>query len=268
MISKPHGIIIVTGPTGSGKTTTLYTLLKELNNNQKKIMTIEDPVEYRMQGIVQHQIREKADFRFADAVRSFLRHDPDIILVGEIRDKETAEASIWAALTGHLVLSTLHTNDAVLTIVRLAQMGIEPYLICSTVLLVVSQRLVRRLCPACRIKKSYPSEYLQRFGFLSDMFKGPNLNMELYSTPDKSAHSKTTYYCKKCKDTGYFDRIALVEAMKMTEKIHESLHYNLPVADIKRTALEEGMITMKQDGLSKAYHGLTSLEEVISTTIS
>lgn len=265
---KTSGIIIVTGPTGSGKTTTLYAILQELNDSTKKIMTIEDPVEYRITGLVQHQIREKADFRFPDAIRSFLRHDPDIILVGEIRDKETAEASIWASLTGHLVLTTLHTNDAVSTIVRLMQMGIEPYLISSTVQLILSQRLVRKLCPLCRIKKIYPYKFLQSMGFLHSDPAQTGFDLELFSSYHQAPSYSNNYICKKCNSNGFIDRTAIIEALKISEKIKECIHYDLPASEIKQIALQEGMITIKDDALTKAFHGITSIEEIINATLT
>ena len=267
-ITNPYGIIIITGPTGSGKTTTLYTLLKELNHAYRKIMTIEDPVEYRIPGVVQHQIRDKVDFRFADAIRSFLRHDPDIILVGEIRDKETAEASIWAALTGHLVLTTLHTNDAASALTRLVQMGIEPFLLSSTVILVLSQRLVRKLCPACKIKKHYPREYLHKMGFALNDESPPEPTMELFTALETRFSSNTQETrCRKCKGIGYLDRIALMEAMKINEQIQDALAYGASAAELKKIALSSGMISMRDDGLTKAFHGFTSLQEVMSATI-
>lgn len=267
-IGKPYGLIIITGPTGSGKTTTLYTILKELNNENRKIMTVEDPVEYRIPGIMQHQIREKADFRFADAVRAFLRHDPDIILVGEIRDKETAEASMWAALTGHLVLTTLHTNDATSSLTRLLQMGIEPYLICSTIILVLSQRLVRKLCPSCRIKKPFTYDYLKRLGFIKNEMSSDNLKIELYASFFESdSKEKRRRICRSCKGKGFSDRIAIVESMVMTEKIKDAISKGFSASEIRKIAISEGMITMREDGFVKAFHGLTSLQEIISATM-
>jgi type IV pilus assembly protein PilB len=266
-IKKTSGIIIVTGPTGSGKTTTLYAILQELNDPSKKIMTIEDPVEYRLQGLVQHQVREKADFKFPDAIRAFLRHDPDVILVGEIRDKETAEAAIWAAMTGHLVLTTLHTNDAASSITRLLQMGIEPYLISSTLQLILSQRLVRKLCQNCKIKKTYSAKFLKSMGFLNNKLTSDCLELELFSSPYERHISDNQIYCNKCKGKGFSDRTAIIEALKISDKIRDFIHYDLPNSELKRIAIDEGMITIKDDGLTKAFHGVTSIEEVINATL-
>ena len=249
LIKKPNGIILVTGPTGSGKSTTLYTALNLLNSNEKKIMTIEDPVEYRLKGISQIQAKPKIGLTFAAGLRSFLRQDPDIMLVGEIRDRETAEIAVQAALTGHLVLSTLHTNDAPSSVIRLIDMGIEPFLISSSVIGVIAQRLVRRICPKCK--------------------------KELKITPDiekiiniyEINGSKITLYkgegCPNCKGTGYKGRIALFELMIITDTMRELITKNVSNRKLRETALQEGMCTLKEDGIKKVCEGITTIDEVL-----
>lgn len=249
LIKKPNGIILVTGPTGSGKSTTLYTALNLLNSNEKKIMTIEDPVEYRLKGISQIQAKPKIGLTFAAGLRSFLRQDPDIMLVGEIRDRETAEIAVQAALTGHLVLSTLHTNDAPSSVIRLIDMGIEPFLISSSVIGVIAQRLVRRICPKCK--------------------------KELKITPDiekilniyEINGSKITLYkgegCPNCKGTGYKGRIALFELMIITDTMRELITKDVSNRKLRETALQEGMCTLKEDGIKKVCEGITTIDEVL-----
>ncbi|HOF03372.1 MAG TPA: GspE/PulE family protein, partial [Atribacterota bacterium] len=248
LIEKPNGIILVTGPTGSGKSTTLYAALK-------KIMTIEDPVEYRLDGINQLQAKPKIGLTFAAGLRSFLRQDPDIMLVGEIRDKETAEIAIQASLTGHLVLSTLHTNDAPSSIIRLVDMGIEPFLISSSVIGVLAQRLTRKICTYCKKEATLSDEIkmvMQEFNIAPDEIK--------------------LYYgegCEHCKHTGYKGRTALFEFMVINDKISELIYKNASLAEIRDTAIQEnGMITLKEDGLQKIREGVTTLEEVLRATSS
>jgi type IV pilus assembly protein PilB len=253
LIKKPNGIILVTGPTGSGKSTTLYAALNILNSTEKKIMTIEDPVEYHLDGVNQLQAKPKIGLTFAAGLRSFLRQDPDIMLVGEIRDRETAEIAIQAALTGHLVLSTLHTNDAPSSIIRLIDMGIEPFLISSSVIGVLAQRLVRKICPYC--KKEVP---------ITDEIK---LIMEEFNISPEEIKLFYGEGCSHCKQTGYKGRTAIFELMVINEYIRELIYKNAPLAEIRETAIKKnGMIALKEDGLQKVSKGITTLEEVMRAT--
>lgn len=248
-ISQPYGMILVTGPTGSGKTTTLYSALSELNRVSHNILTAEDPVEYSLAGINQVHIHEAIGLNFAAALRSFLRQDPDIIMVGEIRDFETAEVAVKAALTGHLVLSTVHTNDASSTIVRLLNMGVESFLVSSAVHLVLAQRLVRRICPECRTVEEVPREALIDLG-----------------VAEEDVDSFVCYQgkgCPECSGTGYRGRIALYEVMTMHEKIREMVLIGASAAEIKREAINLGMLTLRQSGIKKLREGVTSISEVL-----
>jgi type IV pilus assembly protein PilB len=253
-IQSPYGMILVTGPTGSGKTTTLYSALNQLNKEDTNIMTAEDPVEFNLKGINQVQIHENIGLTFASALRSFLRQDPDIIMVGEIRDLETAEIGIKAALTGHLVLSTLHTNDAPSTIIRLLNMGVESFLVSSAVLIVLSQRLARKICTDCKEKITVPVELLQRIGFSDqDLQNG----LEIYKGKG----------CPKCANTGYKGRIALYEVMQITDSIKELIVRSGSTEQLRALARQEGMKTLRESGLKKIKEGLTTLEEVFSVTV-
>ncbi|MBN2231834.1 MAG: type IV-A pilus assembly ATPase PilB [Deltaproteobacteria bacterium] len=248
-IYRPYGMVLVTGPTGSGKTTTLYSALSDLNKTSDNIMTAEDPVEFNLQGINQVQIREKIGLTFAGALRSFLRQDPDIILVGEMRDLETAEISIKAALTGHLVLSTLHTNDAPSTVTRLINMGVEPFLIVSSLNLVMAQRLARKNCENCKEPANVPVKALIQSG----------VNPEL-------AETITCYRgkgCDACNSTGYKGRIALYEVMPVTETLKTAVINGANTIELKKMAIVEGMKTLRQSGLTKLAEGTTSFEEVL-----
>lgn len=250
LITRPNGIILVTGPTGSGKSTTLYAVLNTLNSLEKKIMTIEDPVEYRLDGINQLQAKPKIGLTFAAGLRSFLRQDPDIMLVGEIRDKETAEIAIQSALTGHLVLSTLHTNDAPSSVIRLVDMGIEPFLISSSVIGILAQRLVRKICSYC--KKEVP---------ITNEIK--NILGECHSDSEniKIFHGEG---CSHCKNTGYKGRTAIFEFMIVNDCIRELIYKNAPLSEIREAAIKvNGMLTLKEDGLQKVIEGLTTMEEVM-----
>ena len=255
LIEKPNGIILVTGPTGSGKSTTLYATLNILNSVEKKIMTIEDPVEYRLDGISQLQAKPKIGLTFAAGLRSFLRQDPDIMLVGEIRDKETAEIAIQSALTGHLVLSTLHTNDAPSSVIRLVDMGIEPFLISSSVIGVVAQRLVRKICPYC--KKEAP---------ITDAIRAV---MDEFNVSPEEIRLFYGEGCPHCKQTGYKGRTAVFELMVVNEPIRELIYGNASLSEIRDAAISEnGMITLKEDGLHKIIAGITTMEEVVRATSS
>lgn len=253
-IESPYGMILVTGPTGSGKSTTLYSALSRLNTEYTNIMTAEDPVEYNIFGVNQVQMKEEIGLNFAAALRSFLRQDPDIIMVGEIRDYETAEIAIKAALTGHLVLSTLHTNDAPSTINRLLNMGVEPFLVASSTVLIAAQRLTRRVCPVCAEKVNLPEEALLSVGF--------HKNEVGTFTPLKAKG------CDKCSGTGYKGRLALYEVMEVTEEIRELILRGASASEIKEQAIKDGMLTLRRSGLEKVKKGLTTIEEVVRVTFA
>jgi type IV pilus assembly protein PilB len=252
-IAKPWGMVLVTGPTGSGKTNTLYSSISKVNTTETNIMTAEDPVEFNLVGVNQVQVRENIGLNFAAALRSFLRQDPNIILVGEIRDFETAEIAVKAALTGHLVLSTLHTNDAPSTINRLMNMGIEPFLVASSVNLICAQRLVRRVCAACKADHPTPPQALVEAGF----------------TPDEAQQvvPKRGTGCEICNQTGYKGRVGLYEVMEITEEMRELILVGASGLELKRKAVEEGMITLRRSGLRKVMEGVTTIEEVARETV-
>ncbi|MFY9621594.1 MAG: type IV-A pilus assembly ATPase PilB [Pyrinomonadaceae bacterium] len=253
-ISKPYGMVLVTGPTGSGKTNTLYSALQSLNKIDTNIMTAEDPVEFNLPGINQVQMKEQIGLNFAAALRSFLRQDPNIILVGEIRDFETAEIAIKAALTGHLVLSTLHTNDAPSTISRLMNMGIEPFLVATSVNLIQAQRLIRRICKDCKKEQPTPVEALVEIGF----------------SPDEAKAVKTYKGrgCPTCNDTGYKGRIGLYEVMEITDEIRELILIGASALELRKKSIEDGMITLRESGLQKIKSGVTTVEEVVRETVA
>ena len=254
LIQRPHGIIFVTGPTGSGKTTTLYACLHELNSDAHKIITIEDPIEYEMEGVTQIQINSKLHFDFAQGLRSILRHDPDIIMVGEVRDLETAEIAIRTALTGHLVFSTLHTNDAVSGITRLIDMGVEPYLVASSVEAFVAQRLIRLICPHCKeIDQDVPSFVREEIQQSLDL---PFADIPLYKGRG----------CKNCNETGFYGRQAIYEIVEMVEPIRELLTSKPRMEQIKSIALRSGMKTLRQNGWQSVVNGITSVAEVLYVT--
>ncbi len=251
-IYQPYGMVLVTGPTGSGKTTTLYSALTELNKVERNISTAEDPVEYNLPGINQVQVHEAIGLNFAAALKAFLRQDPDIIMVGEIRDLETAEIAVKAALTGHLVLSTLHTNDAPSTVTRLINMGIEPFLIASSLNLVLAQRLVRKLCDQCKVLDDVPPDVLLDLG-----------------VPEKEIDDFKCYRprgCNACNNTGYRGRVALYEVMPMYEELQELVLVGASSAEIKKEAIRLGMKTLRQSGINKVKAGITSIDEVVRTT--
>ncbi|OIQ83582.1 type II secretion system protein E [mine drainage metagenome] len=248
--SKPYGMILVTGPTGSGKSTTLYTTLGAVARPEINVITVEDPVEYRMEGINQIQVNPKAGLTFASALRSILRSDPDVVLIGEIRDHETAQIAIEASLTGHLVLSTLHTNDAPSAITRLTEMGIEPFLVGSALDCVVAQRLTRRLCKHCKLPVEHTPEYLANLRFAFDPNQPPPTIFQPVG-------------CTSCSNTGYRGRIAVHEVMTVTEEIERLAVARASSAEIGRVAREQGMITLREDGWAKVKMGLTSVEEIL-----
>jgi type IV pilus assembly protein PilB len=253
-ITKPYGMVLVTGPTGSGKTNTLYSALQSLNTVQTNIMTAEDPVEFNLMGINQVQMKEQIGLNFAAALRAFLRQDPNIVLVGEIRDFETAEIAIKAALTGHLVLSTLHTNDAPSTISRLMNMGIEPFLVATSVNLIQAQRLIRRVCKDCKSAHNMPPEALMEVGFTADDAK------KLKTYKGKG--------CATCNNTGYKGRIGLYEVMEVNDEIRELILIGASALELRKKAIEDGMITLRESGLQKIRDGLTTLEEVVRETVA
>jgi len=252
-IRKPWGMVLVTGPTGSGKTNTLYSALGQLNQPGVNIMTAEDPVEFNLQGINQVQVKEQIGMTFAGALRSFLRQDPNIILVGEVRDAETAAIAVKAALTGHLVLSTLHTNDAPSSISRLVNMGIEPFLVGNSCNLVAAQRLVRKVCEHCKEPHELPPNRLVEAGMAEDQL--PNVR------------AMKGRGCDRCSGTGYKGRVGLFEIMEVSEAVRDLILKNPPVADLRDLAVQEGMSTLRQSGLAKVRDGVTTLEEVVRETM-
>lgn len=255
-IKKPYGMILVTGPTGSGKTTTLYVVLKELNTPEVSIITIEDPIEYSLEGIEQIQVNPRTGLVFATGLRSILRQDPNIIMVGEIRDEETAGIAVNAALTGHLLLSTLHTNDAATTLPRLLDMGIEPFLIASTVNVVISQRLVRRICQACKSKKDLTPDEIK-----SLENSVPKVYLRGINLAEKNFYQGKG--CNECGGSGYRGRIAIHEVLEVTESLRKAIMTQATAATIRDIAILEGMVSIVQDGLMKAEQGITSIEEVL-----
>jgi type IV pilus assembly protein PilB len=252
-ILKPYGMVLVTGPTGSGKTNTLYSSVSRLNKPETNIMTAEDPVEFQLPGINQVQMKDQIGLNFATALRAFLRQDPNIILVGEIRDFETAEIAVKAALTGHLVLSTLHTNDAPSTISRLMNMGIEPFLVATSVNLIGAQRLIRRICIGCKEAMEIPQQTLLDAGFSPEEAK----TLTIYQGKG----------CQTCNNTGYKGRVALYEIMEMNDELRELVLVGASALELKKKALDQGMITLRKSGLIKVAAGLTTLEEVLRETV-
>lgn len=252
-IEQPWGIILVTGPTGSGKTNTLYSAISNLNALEKNIMTVEDPVEIHFQGISQVNVKEEIGLTFPAVLRAFLRQDPDIMLVGEMRDYDTADIAIKAALTGHLVLSTVHTNDAASTINRLVNMNIESFLIANSVILIVAQRLVRRLCKKCRIPHELPVNVLREMGYSPEDVN----NLKIFKPKG----------CEFCNNTGYKGRIGLFEVMEISDEIRELILNRALSREIKRKAMEQGMTTLRRSGLIKIKNGITSVEEVLRETV-
>ena len=269
-ISKPHGMILVTGPTGSGKTTTLYTIMNVLNKSEVNISTIEDPIEYRMPRINQSQVNPKIEFTFARGLRSLLRQDPDIIMVGEIRDKETAEIASHAAMTGHLVLSTLHTNDASTTPQRIINMGIPSFLVSSTTNLVIAQRLVRKICKDCIYSYTLDKQIVEELDKHFDLKKVQQFLIDKGILSKGNSLDKSLFYrgkgCKKCVNSGYKGRVGIFELMDITPEMAELITNKATVERIYEMALAQGMITLTQDGFIKALKGETSVEEVLRVT--
>jgi type II secretory ATPase GspE/PulE/Tfp pilus assembly ATPase PilB-like protein len=252
LVEKPHGIFLATGPTGSGKTTTLYSILSSIYSAERKFLTLEDPVEYELPGVGQIPVNPKRNFTFASGLRSILRQDPDVIMVGEIRDSETAEIAIRAALTGHLVFSTLHTNDSAGAITRLIDMGIEPFLIASSLESVLAQRLIRRICPECKRPVELDAEMLA--------------TLAAFGADPGTAGYYRGAGCDACRGTGYRGRLALFELLIMTPELREMVVAKESSAEIK-TAAVKSMVTLREDGLRKAAAGVTTMEEVLRVVL-
>jgi general secretion pathway protein E len=253
LIQLAHGIILLTGPTGSGKTTTLYAAMSELNCEERNILTVEDPIEYQIQGVGQMQIKPKINLTFANCLRHILRQDPDVIMIGEIRDVETAEIAIQASLTGHLVLSTLHTNDSASAVTRLIDMGIEPYLISSSVVAIMAQRLLRMICPECKTPYRLDEQTVSQ---LAENEKASAIDGQLYKGLG----------CKNCLDTGYLGRTGISELLVIDEDVKGLISKRCGSHIIKEAAIQKGMSTLRADGLRKALAGETTLEEVYRVT--
>jgi len=252
---KDRGLILVTGPTGSGKTSTLYSILHSINSPEKKIITLEDPIEFELKNIIQSQINELEDFTFASGLRSILRQDPDVIMVGEIRDLEPAEIALQASLTGHLVLSTLHSNDCVATIPRLLNMGVKDYILAAGLELVIAQRLVRKICNACKIPVELNDAVQKEIGVVMESLKQKGKELpgnQIYTAPG----------CDQCAMTGYQGRIAIAEVLPVSEKIRKSILSGASSSEMLKVAEEEGFLLIKEDGVLKALEGKTTLEEV------
>lgn len=270
-INKPHGMILVTGPTGSGKTTTLYTVLNILNTPKVNISTVEDPIEYRMPHVNQSQVNVKIGFTFASGLRALLRQDPDIIMVGEIRDEETAEIAVHAAMTGHLVLSTLHTNDAVTTLPRLSNMGIPSFLVATTTNVIIAQRLVRKICPNCIQSYNLTKENIDELKSHFDIDKIlKTLEREKIITDNNKKLESILFYrgkgCKQCNNSGYKGRLGIYETLEVTQEMSDLILKKATDRELKNQAEKQGMITIAEDGFIKAKNGITSIEEVIRVT--
>jgi type IV pilus assembly protein PilB len=248
-VTKPFGMILVTGPTGSGKSTTLYSVLSQLNTPERNIITIEDPVEYQIEGITQIQVKPEIGLDFASGLRSLLRQSPDVIMIGEIRDSETADIAVKASLTGQLVLSTLHTNDAISSITRLIDMGIEPFLVASSLVMICAQRLCRKICPKCKKPLEIPKDLLEKVGFKEKAV--------FYTAPG----------CSYCNNTGFYGRIAILEALLLDDTIREMIMTRKSLDDIKHYAVQDrGMMILRDDAFLKVKEGITTLEEAIRIT--
>ena len=264
-IAKPNGLILVTGPTGSGKTTTLYAFLRKIYSPEIKIITIEDPVEYHLTGITQTQTNDEKGYTFSEGLRSALRQDPDVVMVGEVRDKETAEIAVQSALTGHMVFSTLHTNNAAGVIPRLIDLGVNPKILVSALSLSIAQRLVRKLCSVCKIEKGPTEEEMKVIKLIMDGIKKEGKSLLNYNiNPDAPLKLFSVVGCDKCNMTGYKGRIGIFEAIKTDEAIEKIMPENPSEREIKKIASAQGILSMRQDGIVKILNGVTSLEEVQS----
>ena len=264
-IAKPNGLILVTGPTGSGKTTTLYAFLNKIYSNEIKIITIEDPIEYHLKGITQTQTNDEKGYTFLEGLRSALRQDPDVVMVGEIRDNETAKIAVESALTGHMVFSTLHTNNAAGVIPRLIELAVNPKILVSALSLSIAQRLVRKLCPFCKKEKNPSEKEMEIMKIVIDSIKEEGKDLTNYNIdPNASFKLYTTVGCEKCNLTGYKGRIGIFEAIKTDEAIEKIIPQNPSEREIKRVAKTQGILSMRQDGMVKIINGITSYEEVQS----
>ncbi|MCB9809422.1 type II/IV secretion system protein [Candidatus Peribacteria bacterium] len=260
-LREPNGILLTSGPTGSGKTTTMYSAMSYLNTPEKNLMTFEDPIENQMPGLNQSQVRPDIDYTFARGLRTALRQDPDIIMVGEIRDRETIDIAIEASLTGHLVLSTIHTNSAVETITRILNMKVPDFLLCSSVRLIIAQRLARKLCNTCKVPTPMSQDMLHKMQTAFEDFNPwEDFDMRLLNTP--MVHSAAKEGCGNCEGTGYSGRVAIFEVLDMTEEIKKAILEGQPGYEIQKRAIAEGMVTLEQDGLIKVLQGITSIEEI------
>jgi type II secretory ATPase GspE/PulE/Tfp pilus assembly ATPase PilB-like protein len=264
-IAKPNGLILVTGPTGSGKTTTLYAFLRKIYSPEIKIITIEDPVEYHLTGVTQTQTNDDKGYTFVEGLRSALRQDPDVVMVGEIRDRETAETAVQSALTGHMVFSTLHTNNAAGVIPRLIDLGINPKILVSALSLSIAQRLVRKLCQFCKKEKVLTEEETRIIKVVTDSIKNEGKNLSNYNiNPEAPVKIFAAVGCEKCNMTGFKGRIGIFEAIKTDEAIEKIMPENPSEREIKKVARTQGILSMRQDGLVKILNGVTSMEEVQS----
>ena len=264
-IARPNGLILVTGPTGSGKTTTLYAFLRKIYSSEIKIITIEDPIEYHLTGITQTQTNDERGYTFVEGLRSALRQDPDVVMVGEVRDRETAETAVQSALTGHMVFSTLHTNNAAGVIPRLIDLGVNPKILVSALSLSIAQRLVRKLCQFCKKEKALDEKEATTVKLVMDSIKNEGKNLSNYNiNPDAAVKIFTAVGCEKCNGTGYRGRIGIFEAIKTDEKIEKIMPENPSEREIKKVASEQGILSMRQDGLVKILNGITSFDEVQS----
>jgi general secretion pathway protein E len=268
IIKRPHGILLVTGPTGSGKTTTLYACISEINSPDLNILTVEDPVEYQLEGISQTQVNSKIDLTFASGLRSFLRQDPDVIMVGEIRDRETAEVAITASLTGHLVFSTVHTNDAAGGITRLVDMGIEPFLVASSLVGLLAQRLVRRPCPQCARPVRPSPEIVRELGLDPDQFFAGGYQFPAVKgmRPPPPGHVFEAVGCSTCQQLGYKGRTGIYELLMVGEKVRRLTLDKSDAGSVRNAAVEDGMVTLRYDGARKVVLGMTTPEEVMLMT--
>ncbi|PIE85784.1 hypothetical protein CSA08_00325 [Candidatus Gracilibacteria bacterium] len=255
-ISKRNGMILVTGPTGSGKTTTLYTLLSKLNTREKKIITLEDPIEYELGGIIQSEVNEKDSFTFQTGLKALLRQDPDIIMVGEIRDRETLNTATSASLTGHLVLSTLHTKSAVETLDRIINMGLNPYILASSLDTIIAQRLVRKICPYCKEEKK---KTVQEIAMIKTMMKETGMNIVSF----KNIKLFRGKGCEKCNNSGYKGRIGIFEIITLNDELREIIRDGASAKEITIKAKDSDFINMKEDGVLKAIKGYTTIEEIL-----
>ncbi len=260
-IEQPNGVILTSGPTGSGKTTTMYSAMSYINSPEINIMTLEDPVENQMDGLNQSQMKPTIGYTFADGLRTALRQDPDVIMVGEIRDKETIDIAIEASLTGHLVLSTIHTNSAVETVTRIMNMKVPDFLVTAAVNLIIAQRLSRRLCQFCKIKSTVSKTSMEKVKSAFDIFNpGKDFDMSIFKKME--FHGPSEKGCEECEGQGYKGRVGIYEIMTMTENIKKAILAGMPSLEIQKVAQKDGMITLEQDGIIKAMEGVTSLEEV------